>query len=193
MRMLIVLTAGVSLALGLQALDNAPAANWSAQVRAAKDASERNDFAEAARLLSASLDSAPSPDQRAVTRVSYGIALYQAGHNSQAKDALEQGLAELEHVAGVDESRATAARELARVDRLLGDYPSAERVLRAAITAQGEHPNAQALLMADLANLSREQARFADARGNLGDAANSPVWRGNPAPASSWSPLSWLA
>jgi len=70
------------------------------------------------------------------------------------------------------------AESLAFVDRTLGDYPAAEKVLRTALALPLSDADCQALLLNELADILREQGRAAEARELLEKADGlSPSWR----------------
>lgn len=174
MRALTVLTVGVSLVLGLQAMDSGSAADFDTQYAAARSAVKRQDFAGAARFFEQCVGLARSYDERATALASYGIVLHRTDQNREAKLALEQALGEAAKLAGPWTEHAIAAAELAAVYRSLGDYDNAERGLRAAIADPLATPAERAGMMVSLADILREESRESDARTVLEEASRLP-------------------
>ena len=178
MSTLTVLTAGVCLVFscigqGLQAADipaEGRAADWAAKQQAAGLAMQRHDYSEAVRLFGESLVAAKSDAEHVTALASYGIALNRAQRNSGAKAALEQALAEWKGTTAAGETVASGV--LAAVDRTLGDYQGAERILRAVIGDQSATATRRAELMVNLADMLREEARGNEAKELLDEAGH---------------------
>ncbi len=162
MRTLCVLIAGVSLVSAAQASE------WAQRREAARLAVEQHDYNTAARLYSESVALATTAAERESALASYGIALSSGGRNAEARPVLEQALAG----ATGDESgrRVVVAGTLASVDRNLGDYQSAERILRAAIGDGTASQGDRSILMVNLADMMREEARAPEAAQLLDEA-----------------------
>jgi len=161
----LVLTIGVSLAVGLCAADE-----WNARQQAARAALQHHDYAEAVRLFGESVSLSTSDFERVTALASYGIALNREGRNSDAKTALEQALAAREK-ADIGDQRIVILGVLASVNRSLGDYHGAERVLRAAIDDPSATGGARATLVVNLTDLLREEGRASEARLVLDEAS----------------------
>ena len=158
MRALIVPLAGVCLAFGLQASE------WSSHQEAAHAAMLRQDYNAASTLYGESVSLSATPAERAASLASYGVALSRANRNVEARAALEQAM-----TAGpVDKSVVSVS--LASVERNLGDYQSAERVLRAAAQDASATPGGKATVFVNLADLLREENRESEASETLNEA-----------------------
>ncbi len=149
------------LAMALQASE------WSSKQDRADAALEARDYSAAAQMYSESIPLASNDAERAASRAAYGIALSRAGRNREAKPVLEQALA-----SGVDRQAVSAS--LASADRSLGDYQSAEHVLRAASGDTSGSSAGRAELMVNLADLFREEARWSEADSMLNQSAALP-------------------
>lgn len=157
-----VLTVGVCLVCGLQAAD------WSRKQQAARLAMQQHDYSAAAQLFDECVALSGNSGERVTALASFGIALNRAGRNAEAKIALEEALAEWKDATA--EGEAVASGVLAAVDRGLGDYQEAERVLRAAIGSSSTTPGNRVMLTVNLADLLREEARGGEATALLSEA-----------------------
>jgi tetratricopeptide (TPR) repeat protein len=155
----------VSLAFVLRAADE-----WTARQQAARVALQHQDYAGAIRLFGECVSLAANDDQRVTALGLYGIALNRAERNQEAKAALEQALAVREK-AGGDDERVVISGVLASVDRSLGDYQGAERVLRTAIGDSSARGGTRSTLMVNLTDLLREESRGNEARSVLDEAS----------------------
>jgi hypothetical protein len=153
-----VLITGVSLAFVLQAGNE-----WTARQQSARPALQHHDYAEAVRLFGECVSLSASGDERVTALALYGIALNRSARNQEAKAALEHAPAMREKAEGGDE-RVVILGVLASVDRSLGDYRAAERVLRAGIGDPSASVGTRAILTVNLADLLREEARGSEAR-----------------------------
>src|SRR5580693_1398862 len=93
---------------------------------------QKRDFSEAARFFDECVSLSSTSGERLTALAADGIALNEAGRYREAKVPLEQVLA-APAVLLTEEARVTISAVLASVDRSLGDYRAAERVLRSAI------------------------------------------------------------
>jgi tetratricopeptide (TPR) repeat protein len=164
MSTLTVLTVGVCLVFGLQAAD------WSTKQQAAHEAMQHHDYNEAARLFDECVALSKDNTERVAALASYGIALSRADRNQEAKAALEQAMAEWNE--SIVEGKAAVSFVLAAVDRSLGDYQGAERMLRTALGAQSGTKSNRLELLVALADLLREEARGTEARMLLSEASH---------------------
>jgi tetratricopeptide (TPR) repeat protein len=157
MSALTVLTVGVSLVFGLQAMD-APAgdrtAEWATRQQAARVAIQLHDYKRAVDLFQECVGLSQTRVQRLTALSSYGIALNRMGRNVEAKAALERVLAEWGN--DDDESRVLALGVLSSVERSLGDYERSEQMLRAALGDRSATAKQRATLMVNLTDLLRE-------------------------------------
>jgi tetratricopeptide (TPR) repeat protein len=167
-----VLTIGVSLAFCLYATDSPAEIQTDPLIlkqEAARDAIDQHDYNEAARLFSECMSLAANDAERFAAQGSYGIALHEANRNTEAKAALERALAGQENFPH-GQNRVIISDALAAVDRSLGDYRGAERVLRTAMDYQSGTPEQRARLMLNLTDLLREEARETEAFAVLSEA-----------------------
>jgi tetratricopeptide (TPR) repeat protein len=164
-----VLTAGVSLVLTLQA----------SQLDAGRAAMQQREYSHAVELFGECVLASKTPEDRVPALTSYGIALHRVGRNYDAKNALEQALAESANVPEQRANRVTASDELASVKRNLGDYAGAESTLRTALQDQATTSNEKAALATGLIDLLREQGRTSEAQEVLGaaDALTGLTWQ----------------
>lgn len=166
-----VLTIGVCLAAGLYAAD-APRVQGDPLIekqQAALKALERRDYNEAMRLYRECMALAANDNERFAVLGSYGIALHEADRNQEAKVILEAALAGQEKIAN-GQNRVIISDALAGTDRSLGDYGTAEQVLRTAIGYHSGTPEQRAKLILDLADILREEARESEAFAVLNEA-----------------------
>jgi tetratricopeptide (TPR) repeat protein len=131
---------------------------------------QHHNYNDAARLFDESVAIAKDSTEHVTALASYGIVLSRMQRNMEAKAVLEQALAEWKGTAA--EGEAVASGVLAAVDRSLGDYQGAERVLRAAIGSQSTPADNRAALMVNLADLLREEARGNEAKALLDEAGH---------------------
>ncbi len=179
MRALTVLTLGVCLTIGLQAEDLNIAATpdvvatgtaWSARRDAARTAMQERRFADAAQLYGECVGLAANDADLTDALSLYGIMLYRAGRNAEARVALERALSLPERRTPGDTPVSGVRGVLALVDLNLGDYTTAERILRVAVADPSATPGVRVMAMVSLADLLREEARNAEALAVLNDA-----------------------
>jgi tetratricopeptide (TPR) repeat protein len=142
----------VCLAFSLEA-----AGNWNSDQESARIALEQHDYAQASQLFAECVGLSRTREERARALASYGIALRLDDRNTEAKLSLEAALAEWPDTR--QEDRVVTSGVLAAVDRSLGDYTGAERILRAAIADRFVSQGNRSTLMVNLADLFREEGR----------------------------------
>jgi tetratricopeptide (TPR) repeat protein len=140
--------------------------------QAVSTAFRRADYGSAARLYEACSEAAKTGDGRVASLMLYGIALHRLNRNAEARPALERVLAEWKDTPETPaRERPAASAILASVDRYVGDYKSAESVLRAALDAPLPDAEQLAMLMVSMADLLREEARVTEAETLLTEAS----------------------
>ena len=159
-----VLTFGVSLVLGLQAWDD-PGTDFAARQIAAAAALDEHDYARGIQIFEECALAARTDRERTAALAGYGIALRGADRDREARVALEKALAGWPEADVSDgrEERGAVAAVLAAADRKVGDYAGAEEVLQTALGKPGNSSAIRAILVVNLADLLREQARIPEA------------------------------
>lgn len=145
-----------------------PASEWGAKEQTGQAAMQQHDFKTAGDIFLANMSQATTEIERTSALASYGVALAGQKRNAEAKTALENALRNPESLS--DQNRTTVTRMLSSIDRSLGDYAGAERLLRTAVADSSLHANERASLMVKLIDLLREQGRLPEAESVLSDA-----------------------
>jgi len=126
---------------------------------------QRNDYPEAVRIFGQCVAMSKTDSEKVTALASYGIVLSRVNRNGEAKTALERAVSEWAGEPRAD--RVVISGVLASVDRSLGDYQAAERVLRGAIADGSGGDGYRSALMVNLADLLREEARGNEAQAVL--------------------------
>lgn len=145
-----------------------PASEWGAKEQAGQAAMLQHDYKTAGDIFLENMSLATTGVERASSLASYGVALAGQNRREEAKTALESALRNSANLS--DQSRASVIRILSSVDRGLGDYAGAERLLRTAAADSSFRPEDRAGLLAKLIDLLREQGRLPEAQDVLHDA-----------------------
>ncbi|HKD07587.1 MAG TPA: tetratricopeptide repeat protein [Bryobacteraceae bacterium] len=141
---------------------------------------ERNELTSAIRLLDECRGAAHSDFEIARTEDDIALVLFHSGKSVEARVALRralEGWTAAHERAHVVASSAT----LAQIDRELGDYAMAERILRDAVGSfppdqplTSDEAEAKALALDELGDLLREEGRDEESRALLSEAARIP-------------------
>ncbi len=179
-----VLTVGVYFVIGLRAAGlpapdsqaNGGHSATCANQQSADAAFRQRAYTTAIQLYGECVTTSGDPEARVNALAAYGIALHQAGRDSEARPALERALADWPHVDRfvAVTSRSAVSGVLAATYRGLGDYQSAERVLRNEMKDESASAGNRSSVMVNLADLLREEARETEASGILTQASRLP-------------------
>ncbi len=139
------------------------------------------DLPAAIDLLKSSEDIAQTPVERAVSANDLGLALYRAGRVQEARPHLQQALEIWKVTPGAFGRIAQTSVTIAEADRDVGNYASAERLMRDALAnipaarkLDAPERDAKALALEELGDLLREEGRTIESRTLLMQVAQMP-------------------
>jgi len=144
-------------------------------------AAERQDMQTAIRLLKICRDTAQTTVEKGVSANDLGLTLYRTGHVKEAMPLLQEALDIWKSIPGAFGRLARTSVSIAEADRDIGNYASAEKLVRAALANVPEgrklsasETDAKAFALDELGDLLREQGRNIESRNLLLQAARTP-------------------
>lgn len=153
----------VSVAVCSRAEEQAVSPSWSQLHKQALAAIEGRRFEAAAELFRASAALAENQVQRGLSANDLGVTLHQLLRDGDARIQLELAFQIWRETPREQSRMAQTAGALAAVHRTLGEYSSAEKVLRSALLTPPSEPDYQALLLNELGDILRETGHPAEA------------------------------
>jgi len=159
---------------------------WMDLHKKAMAAAERHDIQTAISLLKICRDTAETTVEKGVSANDLGLTLYRAGRVKEARPLLQEALDIWKAMPGSFGRLAQTSVTIAEVDREVGNYASAEKLMRDALgkmpagqELDARETDAKALALDELGDLLREQGRLAESRTLLTQAADMPgvSWR----------------
>ncbi|MES1261127.1 MAG: tetratricopeptide repeat protein [Acidobacteriota bacterium] len=156
MRSSAALTLCVSLAAAFRAAGQPATLTWIDLHDRGLAAIGNRDFQSAADLFAQSVPLAGNPLQRGLSSNDLGVTLHRLVRDSEARVQLETAFRIWRENPGQEVRLAQTAEALAAVNRTLGDYPAAEKILRAALQTPPSDPDNHALLLNELGDILRE-------------------------------------
>ena len=142
---------------------DSPSPNWMEVHEKAVAAIKNRQFETAAELFRASQPLARNEVQRGLSANDLGVTLHQLIRDSEAKVQLETAFAIWQASPHEQARMSQTAEALAAVNRTLGDYAGAEKVLRTALATPAADIENHALLTNELGDILREVGRSAEA------------------------------
>jgi tetratricopeptide (TPR) repeat protein len=158
-----------------------PSISWADLHDKAMAAADRHDMETAIGLLKNCRDIAQSAVEKGVSANDLGLTLYRAGRAKEARPLLHEALEIWIAIPGSFGRLAQTSVTIAEADRDVGNYISAEKLVRDALakTPEGRkldapERDAKALALDELGDILREQGRNVESRNLLLQAAHMP-------------------